>query len=76
MVIRFVEQVLIGLRVYGAGEVVSLPANDAHRLIAEGLAEEVERAPAPKPPPVREAVASAPSRARRAVKRGGADGAD
>lgn len=69
MVIRFTEQVLIGFRVYGPGELASFPTNDALRLIAEGLAEQVETEPAPAP--VREATASAPSRARRATKRGG-----
>lgn len=68
MVIRFNEQILIGRRVYGPGEVASLPRDDAQRLIDAGIASEAE----PDPAPVREAVANAPARARRAVRRGGA----
>lgn len=68
MVIRFREQILIGFRVYGAGEVAELPSETAWRLVSEGVAEIVEVAEEPEP--VREAVSPAVKQARRATKRG------
>lgn len=59
MVIRFDEQVLIGFRVYAAGEVVDFPSNDAERLIRDGVASLV-----------REATDPTVKRARRATGRG------
>lgn len=65
MIIRFEQQILIGFRVYGPGEVAELPDDAARSLIARRIAVEVA------PAPIREAADPARAAARRAVKREG-----
>lgn len=67
MKVRFVDQILIGTRVYGLGEVIDVADDVARFAIARRAAvEHVETAPKPV---VREAVSAPVATARRAVTR-------
>lgn len=69
MLVQFKTQALVGSHVYSPGERGAVDDHRAADLIQSGAAVEyVEPAPDPV---VREAVASEPQRARKAVNRGG-----